>query len=329
MAMGRRFWPTAALAFALVWRRRWRRRRKPQDFPVRPVHVIVPFAPGGGVDIVARLIAPKLSEAWGQPVVIENKPGAVGAVASEYVMHQPADGYTVLIGVAGSHAIAQYLNPNLGYDPVRDFAGVTVLSYSPLICLVAPSSPFHTMKELVDIRQDDNRAVRQPRRRFADASDRRNVQSQLRHEIPARRLSRRGAGDAGSARRPYSDGDGRNGLGEAARHLGPVAGAGGDRHEAKCRACPTCRHSREAGYPNFEVNSWFALFVPVAHAEADRRQDRRRCDQDRPLRPRSAARLADDGWEPGGGTPAEFTTMWLQTSKQLGAVIQERHITVE
>ena len=104
------------------------------------MHVIVPFAPGGGVDIVARLIAPKLSEAWGQPVVIENKPGAVGAVASEYVMHQPADGYTVLIGVAGSHAIAQYLNPNLGYDPVRDFAGVTVLSYSPLICLVAPSS---------------------------------------------------------------------------------------------------------------------------------------------------------------------------------------------
>ena len=217
MAMGKRFWPSAALAFALFGADA-AAQAQAQDFPARPVHVIVPFAPGGGVDIVARLIAPKLSEAWGQPVVIENKPGAVGAVASEYVMHQPADGYTVLIGVAGSHAIAQYLNPNLGYDPVRDFAGVTVLSYSPLICLVAPSSPFHTMKELVEFAKTTTGAVRQPRCRFANASDRRNVQSQLRHEIPARRLSRRGAGDAGSARRPYSDGHGRNGLGEAARH---------------------------------------------------------------------------------------------------------------
>src|SRR5580704_7562423 len=81
------------------------------DFPNRTVRLIVPFAPGGGVDIVARLVAPKLAELWGQPVIVENKAGAVGVVASEYVIHQPADGYTVLIGVDGSHAIAQYLNP--------------------------------------------------------------------------------------------------------------------------------------------------------------------------------------------------------------------------
>ena len=81
--MGRRFWPTAALVIALFGADA-AARAQAQDFPVRPVHVIVPFAPGGGVDMVARLIAPKLSEAWGQPVVIENKPGAVGAVASEY-----------------------------------------------------------------------------------------------------------------------------------------------------------------------------------------------------------------------------------------------------
>ncbi|HKV56470.1 MAG TPA: tripartite tricarboxylate transporter substrate-binding protein, partial [Candidatus Binataceae bacterium] len=119
-------------------------------FPTRPVRLVVPFAPGGGVDIVARLVAPKLSQRWRQPVVVENKAGAVGLVASEYVLQQPADGYTVLIGVAGSHAIAQYLHHNLTFDPLRDFAGVTVLAYSPLICLVAPSSPFHSMKELVE-----------------------------------------------------------------------------------------------------------------------------------------------------------------------------------
>src|SRR6516165_6820077 len=70
------------------------------DFPTRPVRLIVPFAAGGGVDIVARLIAPKLSEIWGQAVVVENKTGALRAVASDYVAHQPADGYTLLIGVA-------------------------------------------------------------------------------------------------------------------------------------------------------------------------------------------------------------------------------------
>ena len=145
--MGRALCAIAALAIAAL---PFATRAQPADFPTRPVRLVVPFAPGGGVDIVARLVAPKLSEAWGQPVIVENKAGAVGAIASEYVVQQPADGYTVLIGVAGSHAIAQYLHHNLTYDPMRDFSGVTVLAYSPLICLVAPSGPFHTMKELVD-----------------------------------------------------------------------------------------------------------------------------------------------------------------------------------
>ena len=86
------------------------------DFPDRPVRFIVPFTPGGGVDIVARLVASKLSEMWSQPVLVENKPGAVGAIASEYVLQQPADGYTIMVGVAGSHALAKLLKPDIYYD---------------------------------------------------------------------------------------------------------------------------------------------------------------------------------------------------------------------
>src|SRR5215469_4358214 len=118
MVNGRQILVVAWLAVALSVAPRG---AQAQDFPNRPVHIVVPFAPGGGVDIIARLVAPKLSEMWGQPVVVENKAGAVGALASEYVAHHAADGYTILIGVAGSHAIAQYLNPQLPYDPVRDF----------------------------------------------------------------------------------------------------------------------------------------------------------------------------------------------------------------
>ena len=100
-----------------------------------------PFAPGGGVDTVAPLIALKLSAAG--PAGCHRKQAGRGRRRRQRICHASAGRrYIVLIRVAGSHAIAQYLNPNLGYDPVRDFAGVTVLSYSPLICLVAPSSPF-------------------------------------------------------------------------------------------------------------------------------------------------------------------------------------------
>jgi tripartite-type tricarboxylate transporter receptor subunit TctC len=84
----------------------------------------------------------------------------------------------------------------------------------------------------------------------------------------------------------------------------------------------------EAGFPNFEVNSWFALFVPAATPKAI--VDKIAADVSKIVRsPEISARLADDGWEPGGGTPQEFTTLWLETAKELGAVIQQRHITIE
>jgi tripartite-type tricarboxylate transporter receptor subunit TctC len=326
MAIGKRFWPTAALALALFGSYA-AVPAQAQNFPARPVHVIVPFAPGGGVDIVARLIAPKLSEAWGQPVVIENKPGAVGAVASEYVMHQPADGYTVLIGVAGSHAIAQYLNPNLGYDPVRDFAGVTVLSYSPLICLVAPASPFHTMKELVEYAKTTIVPFGSPgvgsQMHLIGEMFNLNYGTKFQHVAyrgvaPAMQDLLGGhipmvMGEMGSAKPLVTSGQ-----------LRALAVTGSKRNPS----VPDVPTFTQAGFPSFEVNSWFALFVPAATPKAI--VDKIAADVTKVVRsPEISARLADDGWEPGGGTPEEFTTLWLKTAKQLGAVIQQRHITVE
>jgi tripartite-type tricarboxylate transporter receptor subunit TctC len=326
MAIGRRFWPAAALAFALFGGYA-AAEAQAQNFPVRPVHVIVPFAPGGGVDIVARLIAPKLSEAWGQPVVIENKPGAGGAVASEYVMHQPADGYTVLIGVAGSHAIAQYLNPNLGYDPVRDFAGVTVLSYSPLICLVAPSSPFHALSELVAYARTTTVPFGSPgvgsQMHLIGEMFNLNYGTKFQHVAyrgvaPAMQDLLGGhipmaMGEMGSAKPLVTSGQLR------------ALAVTGTRRNPSVPDVPTFG---EAGYANFDVNSWFALFVPAATPKPI--VDKIAADVTNIVRaPGIAARLIQDGWEPGGGTSSEFTAMWRQTSKQLGAVIQERHITVE
>jgi len=326
MAIGKRFWPAAALAFALFGAQ-VAAQAQAEDFPARPVHVIVPFAPGGGVDIVARLIAPKLSAAWSQPVVIENKPGAVGVVASEYVMHQPPDGYTVLIGVAGSHAIAQYLNPNLGYDPVRDFAGVTVLSYSPLICLVAPSSPFHTMKELVAFAKTTTVPFGSPgvgsQMHLIGEMFNLNYGTKFQHVAyrgvaPAMQDLLGGhipmvMGEMGSAKPLVTSGQ-----------LRALAVTGAKRNSS----VPDVPTFTEAGYANFEVNSWFALFVLSATPKAI--VDKIAADVTKIVRsPEIGTRLAEDGWEPGGGTPEEFTALWLKTSKELGAVIQQRHITIE
>src|SRR5436853_3582569 len=110
------------------------------DFPTRTIRLIVPLAAGGGTDILARLVAQKLQETWSQPIIVENRVGGFGVVASEYVAKQPADGYTVLISVTATHAVSQHIS-KLNYDPVRDFAGVTALAYTPFVWLIGSSQP--------------------------------------------------------------------------------------------------------------------------------------------------------------------------------------------
>jgi tripartite-type tricarboxylate transporter receptor subunit TctC len=327
MAVGTRFRAAAlALACALIHVSA-AAQAQPADYPNRAVRLIVPFAPGGGVDIVARLVAPKLSETWRQPVVVENKAGAVGALASEYVAHQPADGYTILIGVAGSHAIAQYLNPQLPYDPVRDFAGVTALAYSPLICLVAPDGPFRTMKDLVEYAKTKPVPFGSP-----GAGSQPHLIGEmfnLLYGTQFQHVAYRGVapamqdllgghipmvmGEMGSAKPLVSSG-----------RLRALAVTGTKRNSS----VPDVPTFTEAGYPNFDANSWFALFVPAATPKPI--VDKIAADVTAAVRsPDVAGRLTGDGWEPGGGTPAQFDALWKTTSEQLGRVIRERHITIQ
>jgi tripartite-type tricarboxylate transporter receptor subunit TctC len=122
-----------------------------QGYPSKPVRVLVGFAPGGGTDVVARVISQKLSEWWGQGVVVENRAGATGTIAAEIVAKSPADGYTLILGHVNSHAIAPNLLSKLPYDPVRDFAPIAYVGYVPNVLVVHPSVPAHSMKELIDL----------------------------------------------------------------------------------------------------------------------------------------------------------------------------------
>ena len=120
-----------------------------QTYPSKPVRIIVGFAPGGGTDIVARLLAQKLSEAMGQSFIVENRAGATGMIAAKLVATAPADGYTLLMGHVNSQAIAPALAERPPYDPVKDFAPVAYIGYVPNVLVVNSASPVKTLPELL------------------------------------------------------------------------------------------------------------------------------------------------------------------------------------
>jgi tripartite-type tricarboxylate transporter receptor subunit TctC len=122
-----------------------------QSYPNKPVRMVVGFPPGGGTDVVARVISQKLSEWYGQPVVVENRPGATGTIGADVIAKSPPDGYNLLMGHVNSHGIAPNLFSKLPYDPIKDFAAVAYVGYVPNVLAVHPSVPARSVKELVQL----------------------------------------------------------------------------------------------------------------------------------------------------------------------------------
>jgi tripartite-type tricarboxylate transporter receptor subunit TctC len=118
-------------------------------FPAKPVRLVVGFPPGGGVDTAARLVATALNEHWGVPVIVENRPGAAGSVATELVAKSPKDGYTSMLCQIASHAITPARSGKLPYDHVRDFSFIAMLGVLPNVFVVHPSFPAKTLKQFI------------------------------------------------------------------------------------------------------------------------------------------------------------------------------------
>ena len=120
-----------------------------QPYPSKPIRMIVGFPPGGGTDVVARVIGQKLFEWYGQTVVVENRAGATGTIGADVLAKSPPDGYSLMMGHANSHAIAPNLMAKLPYDPIKDFAPVSYVGYVPNVLSLHPSVPAKNMQELV------------------------------------------------------------------------------------------------------------------------------------------------------------------------------------
>ena len=120
-----------------------------EAYPSRPIRLVVPFPPGGPLDVVARAIGQKLTDAWGQPVIIDNRPGAGGNIGADLVAKSAPDGYTILEGALSTHAVNVSLYSKMPYDPIRDFAPITLVAVTPNVLVLNPSVPANSVQELI------------------------------------------------------------------------------------------------------------------------------------------------------------------------------------
>src|SRR5688572_10870980 len=147
-----------------------------QSFPAKPIRVVVPFAPGGTSDILARLIGAKLNESLGQQVIVDNRPGASGNIGTELVAKSPPDGYTLVLMDVGNLSISPSIFPKLPFDIIKDLSPVTVVSYSPHLLCVHPSVPAGTVKQLIALaksRSEERRVGKECRSRWSSDHDKR------------------------------------------------------------------------------------------------------------------------------------------------------------
>jgi tripartite-type tricarboxylate transporter receptor subunit TctC len=277
-----------------------------QNYPTKPVRIVVVSTPGGSVDTLARAIAPRLASKWNQQVLVDNRPGAGGAIAAELVAKAPPDGYTLMMGTIASLATNVSLYKTLPYDPVKDFAPITLVATQNLVLLVHPSIPSRSVKELVAL------AKKQPGKlTFASAGN--GVGGHLSGElfkllaqIDILHIPYKGVQPAmmdvvgGQVTMVFASI--ASGMAQvASKRLFPLAVTGSQRSPA-AKDLPTMV---EAGIKGYESSTWYGLVAPAA-TPADI-VNRLNAEVVAGLKsPDLHERLTREGADPVGNSPAEF-----------------------
>ena len=233
-------------------------------FPNRTVTLIVPVAPGGILDTVARMLAADMARLLGQPVVVDNKPGASGNIGASFVAKSPPDGYTMLVGYSMFHVGNPSMFRNLTWDPVRDFASVAMVAVSPHVVAVHPSVPAQTLKELVDLARKSPGTLNYASPGSGSVP---HVGMELFKQqtgINIVHVPYKGAGPmmtdvvGGAVQVTIATPPSILGHVQSGR-VRALAVAAKSRHPL----LPSVPTTAEAGYPNFELEAWVALFAPA------------------------------------------------------------------
>lgn len=276
-----------------------------QAYPVKPIRLVIPFAPGGGTDITGRAIAQRLSEAWGQAVVVDNRPGANGTTAVDTVVKAPGDGYTLTM-ITSSHSVNSTLYPKLGYDLLRDLAPITQATSQPYALIVHPSVPAQSLKELIALARARPESVNYGSSGNGGFSHLAGAMFASQAGVRLTHVPYRG----GSPAMADVIGGQIQMLFSTILQSSPHIKAGKLRALAvttrtRSRALPDVPTMVESGMPNYVVAGWYGVLAPVKTPRPV--IDRLNREIVRILHlPEVVERLAADGSEPVGSTPEEF-----------------------
>ena len=288
-------------------------------YPTRPIRIVVPFTPGGQPDIVARLIVPRLTETLGQQVIVDNRPGAGGAIGGRIVAGANPDGYT-LMSVSAAHAIGPSVRANLGYDPVTDFAGVTLLTNAAYYLVTPPGLNVKSVKELIALAKAKPGTLNFTSAGTGSASHFGGEMFKHAAGIEMVHVPHKGipealtdvmAGRAHVFMAPFGS---TVGLLQAGK-LRAIAVTTGER----ARMSPEIPTISESGLPGFRLSSWAGLYAPVKTPRAV--VNRLNQETARALKsPDVEPKLVTVGMEPAPGTPADldkFTREQVAISRDL------------
>ena len=276
-------------------------------YPTKPVRLVVPFAPGGGSDFIGRLVAQKLAERLGQPVIVENRPGAGGTVGAELAIKSPPDGYTLLLCPASYTVNANLYK--LTFDPLNDITPVAQLARGPYLVAVHPSVPAKTLAELVAIAKADPNKLS-----YASSGNGSHVHVATEYllstaGVKAVHIPYKGTGPA------LNDTIAGNvqfllgSVGPSIQHVksGRLRGLAVTTPK-RIDAAPDLPTVMESGYPSYEVTNWHGIIGPKGLPKEV--VDRLSRDLNEVLKSEELKRLlASDGLEPAGGSPADFAAV--------------------
>jgi len=298
-----------------------------QQYPTKPVRIIAPFAPGGGTDFIARLIAQKLTERLGQQVIVENKPGAGGNLGAEFAVKSAPDGYTLLL-VAGSYTV----NPSLyklSFDPVNDVTPLIQLSQGPFVVAVHPSVPANNLKELIEL------ARRQPDKlsyASAGSGSITHLASELFLDMAKVKIVHIPYKGTGPALNDTIAGSTQLIFGSVSTTLqfiksGRLRGLAVTTPR-RISALPDLPTVAEAGVPGYEVVLWHGLVAPKGVPRPI--VDRLNREANEVLKAKDMGDLlATDGVAPAGGTPEQFRALIKADIERWRGVVKQANIKVD
>ena len=299
-----------------------------QAFPAKPVRILVGSAAGGGTDIISRLLAQKLTDLWGQPVVVENRVGASATIAADFVAKAPADGYNVVMAVPNSHTIGPHLM-KLPYEVLRDFTPITMAALVPHVLVVGQGVPAGSMAELVASAKASPGKLNFSSSGIGSTQHLAGEMLNLVAGVKTVHVPYKGSAaamtDLVAGNVSFSLDTTASSMGQIqAKKLKPLAVTS----QKRASALPNVPSAAEAGFGGLEIATWYGLFGPPNLPRAI--LDKWQLDVAKVLQmPDVRQRITELGGEPGGNRPEEFAAFIKAEYAKMGKLVKEADVKAE